>query len=331
MLVRAKTVLLGALCLCWASSALAQTTPAVLKLQVSLDAGAIKVSDIWANAGAKSSTVVGPAPPPGHMIAIEAAQLAYIARLYDVDWRPISGVERTSVERRGRPLTRDEVADPIRRSLVDAGAAPTASIELSNFAPLQVPPMAFPQVTVEAISYDAAGQRFTANLLTVADGMPPERMQVGGRVLDMAAAVVATRRLQPTDVIGPDDVRISQVEARRLSGPPVSDLAAVIGQTPKHAVTAGQPLVAADVGPPVMVAKGATVVMVVETPGMSLAAQGLALSSGGRDDVIQVMNPLSRAVVAARVTSPGRAIITPGSAPLVPPAPATPRSPEVAN
>jgi flagella basal body P-ring formation protein FlgA len=95
-------------------------------------------------------------------------------------------------------------------------------------------------------------------------------------------------------------------------------------------VVAGQPLSAADIGPPVMVAKGQTVVMVVETPGLYLAVQGLALSPGGRDDVIQVMNPLSRAVVAARVTSPGRAVIAPGSTPLVQPG-ATPRNPEVAN
>ena len=43
------------------------------------------------------------------------------------------------------------------------------------------------------------------------------------------------------------------------------------------------------------------------------------------------MNPVSRAVVAARVTGPGRAVIAPGAVPLVPPANATPRSNEVAN
>ena len=40
-------------------------TKAVLKLQIKLDAGVIKVSDLWAGAGAKQDMVVGMAPPPG--------------------------------------------------------------------------------------------------------------------------------------------------------------------------------------------------------------------------------------------------------------------------
>ena len=113
--------------LCWLvliPARAAEPNPAVLRLQVALDAGVIRVSDLWANAGPKADTVIGPAPPPGRSIAIEAGQLAYIARLYDVEWRPTSGVERTAVERAGRPLSRDEVSEPIRRSLVEAGAAP---------------------------------------------------------------------------------------------------------------------------------------------------------------------------------------------------------------
>ena len=105
----------------------------------------------------------------------------------------------------------------------------------------------------------------------------------------------------------------------------------MLGQTPKRTIVAGQPVEDADVGAPIMVPKGATVVLLLDTPNMSLTAQGLALGSGGRGDVIQVMNPLSRAIVAARVTGAGQATIEPGSTPLVPPARATPRSPEVAN
>ncbi|MBC7800383.1 MAG: flagellar basal body P-ring formation protein FlgA, partial [Gemmatimonadaceae bacterium] len=127
------------------------------------------------------------------------------------------------------------------------------------------------------------------------------------------------------------DVRIAQLPARRMSGPVASDPSSVIGQSPRRTIVVGQPLTAADIGPPVMVPKGATVVIVVESPGLSMAAQGLALEAGGRDDVIQIMNPLSRAVVEARITGPGRAVISPGSSPVVAPAKARPRNPEVSN
>ncbi len=289
--------------------------PAVLKLRVELDAGVIKVADIWSNAGTKAETVVGPAPPPGRAIAVEAAQLAYIAKLFDVDWRPVSGAERAAIERLGRPLTRDEVIDPIRRGLIDAGAPANTSVDLADFSPVDVPPMAFPTVTVEGLSYDQAAERFTANLAASCDGMETRRLRVAGRVVQMVAAVVANRRLQPGEVIAAADVRAAQVPERRLATPVLGETALAIGQSPKRVIVAGQPLAAADIGPPMLVAKGDTVVMVVDTPSMYLAVQGLALGEGGRGDIVQVMNPLSRAVVAARVTGPGRAVIAAAGAP----------------
>jgi flagellar basal body P-ring formation protein FlgA len=330
MMAAAKTAFFILLC-CLAGTHAFAAAQAQLRLQVQLDAGVIKVADIWRDAGAKADTVIGVAPPPGRSITIEAAQLAYIAHLYDVNWRPISGVERSVVERAGRPLTRDEMIEPIKRSLVDAGAPPTVTVEFANFAPILVPPRSFPLLAVESLAYDPASQRFFADLVASTEGMQTQRMRVDGRALNMVTAVVAARRLEPGDVIAPSDVRTMQIAERRLAGPAVSDVSQVLGQTPKRTIVTGQPLAVADFGPPLMVQKGATVVIVLETGNMSLASQGLALSSGGRDDMIQVMNPLSRAVVAARVTGPGRAIILPGSTPLVPPTHVSPKNPEVAN
>ena len=93
----------------------------------------------------------------------------------------------------------------------------------------------------------------------------------------------------------------------------------------------GQPIALSEIGPAMMIAKGATVVLTMETPGISIAAQVLAMGSGGSGDTIQVMNPMSRAVVAARVTGPGRAVVAPGGSPLVPTAGQQTHGPEVAQ
>jgi flagella basal body P-ring formation protein FlgA len=290
-----------------------------LRLQVRIDAGLIKVGDLWSDAGPKADAVVGPAPQPGRLIAVEAGQLAYIARLYEVRWRPTSGVERSLIERSGRPLTREEMGEPLKRALAEAGAAASVTIEIPNVEPMLVPPMSIPLVSVEAVSYDPASDRFAASIAVSADGMQTLRSRVSGRLTRTVAAVVASRRLQTGDAIGADDVRVSQYPERRLAAPAVSDIYSVLGQAAKRTVVAGQPLSQADFGPPTLVTKGATVVVSVESPGISLAAQGIALGAGGRDDVVQVMNPLSRSVVAARVIGPGRASINPSSVPLVAP------------
>lgn len=303
-----------------------------LRLQIRIDSGIIKVGDLWSGAGLKADAVVGPAPQPGRSIAVETGQLAYIARIYGVHWRPTSGVERSTIERAGRSLTREELFEPLKRALAEAGASASVTLEIPNVEPMLVPPLSFPLVSVEAVSYDSVSDRFAASVAVSADGMQTLRSRVSGRLARTVAAVIASRRLQAGDAIGPDDVRVSQYPERRLAGPAVSDLSTVLGQAAKRTVVAGQPLSQADFGPPTMIAKGATVVVTVESPGLSLAAQGIALGAGGRDDVVQIMNPLSRSVVAARVTGPGRASINPGSVPLVAPAPpGAPRSPEISQ
>lgn len=325
-----KTVLLVLLCGVFAVSSYARTT-AQLKLQVTLDAGVIKVGDLWADAGVKANTVIGPAPPPGRSITVEAGQLAYIAHLFDVGWRPTSGVERTVIERASRPLSQEEIVEPIRRSLAQAGAPSDATVDLGSTPPILVPPMSFPLVSVEASSFDPASQRFSAEIAVSTDGMQTERTRVSGRVVQLVKALIAARRLEPGDVITAADVRSAQVAARTLLGPVETDLSHVVGQTAKRTIVAGQPLEADNIGSPVMVPKGATVVLVLNTPTMSLTARGLALGSGGQGDVIEVMNPLTRAVVAARVSGAGRATIEPGSAPLVPPSRAMPANSEAMN
>jgi flagella basal body P-ring formation protein FlgA len=161
--------------------------------------------------------------------------------------------------------------------------------------------------------------------------METERARLTGRVVHLVKALVAARRLEPGDVITAADVRSTQVAARSLLGPAESDLSQVVGQTPKRTIVAGQPLERDNVGPPIMVPKGATVTLVLNTPNMSLTARGLALGSGGRGDTIEVMNPLTRAIVAARVSGAGSATIEPGSAPLVPPSRAMQPNPEAMN
>ena len=332
MLTRTRAgLLLLTLAACQAVRPAAAEEPA-LNLQVNVNAGVIVVGDIWHNTGAKATAVVGPAPPPGRSIVIEASQLAYIARLFEVKWKPVSGVERAVVERGGRVLGREEMLEPLRHSLTEQGLPENTSVELTNVTPVLVPPLAFPMVMVEGMSVDTASDRFAANLAISADGMQTQIIRVSGRAVQLVSAVVATRRLPPDNIISASDVRVVQLPERQLGSDVARSLGQVVGQSARRVVPVGQPVALADIGPPMMIAKGATVVLLMETPGMSIAAQGVAMGAGGSGDMIQVMNPLSRAIVAARVTAPGRAVITPGSSPLIPPAgQQTHSSPEVSQ
>ena len=81
-----------------------------------------------------------------------------------------------------------------------------------------------------AYRYDAAGERFLASITVSTDAMQTQRMRVSGRVLQMVSAVVATRRLQADEIIGPADVRPTSLPARRLAGPVIAEPGLAIGQ-----------------------------------------------------------------------------------------------------
>ena len=66
-----------------------------------------------------------------------------------------------------------------------------------------------------------------------------------------------------------------------------------------------------------MIERGNTVQLVLDSPGLQLTAQGLAMEPAGVGDVVPVLNPASHMMVRAEVTGPGRARVLPGTAPVL--------------
>ncbi|MFM7415489.1 MAG: hypothetical protein ACKO51_06845, partial [Alphaproteobacteria bacterium] len=136
----------------------------------------IRVSDIF-EGSPNGDVVVGAAPNPGQRYVIEAAQLAAIARRFNVEWRPTSGAERNVIERPGRALSREAAIEVLRAELLGLGLPADAELELSAFTPPVLPLNAMPRLSAEGGNYEAASNRFAATLMVMADGMPSIRMR----------------------------------------------------------------------------------------------------------------------------------------------------------
>lgn len=266
----------------------------------------VRLSDLFENAGPRGSAVLGPAPAPGARLVVEAQQLAAIARGQGLAWRPVTGTERTVLERPGRAIPREEVLGTLRAALRSQGLEEEAELELQGFAPALVPERAFVQLAVEAASLDAAAGRFAATLAIAADGMPTQRMRVAGRVVPTVPMLVAVRRLAVGEVVRAQDVRLVRVPASRLRPGAAQAVDGVVGQALRRPAAADQPLLLADLAAPIAVERGQTVTMVFEIPGMVLTAQGRAMDAAARGASVTVMNLASRTVVEAQVIAPGR-------------------------
>ena len=67
---------------------------------------------------------------------------------------------------------------------------------------------------------------------------------------------------------------------------------------------------------PSMVQKGATVLMMLDSPGIALTAQGQAMEAGAIGERIRMLNPVSHAVIEAEVIGPDRVRVAPNAVPL---------------
>ncbi len=289
-------------------------TAASLRTQVTLTAPVVRLSDLFEDAD-DAARILGAGPAPGARVVVEARQLAAIARQFGVDWRPASGTERVVIDRPGRMLPREEVIAALRGALQGLGAESDAVIELPSYAAPLMPPDGKAQISVEQIDQDGTG-RFTAQLAIIAEGAELQRMRLSGTVVQTIELPVPDHKLAAGTVIRPGDLRLARIRTTAIRGEPVHTIEQAVGQSVRVAAMPGQPLVLTDLVRPVMVAKGAMVVMRLSAPGIQLLGQGRALEQGAFGERILVLNPGSKAIVEAEVIGHDRVSVAPGSSPV---------------
>jgi flagella basal body P-ring formation protein FlgA len=296
-MMRAVLVLLGLLV---AAPALAQAPSP--RARVTIDAATVTLGDLFENAGPRAEATLGPGPAPGRRFVVESPQLAAIARDYGLAWRPLAGDERVVVERPGRAMRREEALGPLMAELVSLGADPALEPDIPGFQPPVLPANApEPRVAVDNASWDQRSQRFAATLVIVAEGMPTLRQPVAGRTVAMRDTVVATRALRAGDALRAEDLDIERVPVDRARPGAAEAAAPLLGQRLRRAVPAGQALTPADVVLVAAVQRDAPIMLVHESPGLSLTAQGRALEEGHVGRTVPVLNLATGGVVLAQV------------------------------
>ncbi len=297
------------------ATAISGSAAAVLRPMTELRGSAIRLSDLFEGLGSTPDRLLGAAPAPGGRIVVEAAQLGAIARQYGVDWHSASTADRAVLQRAGRLLPRAAIQDAVRAALVAAGAGADCDIDLPGFIPPMVPVESAATSIVTGMEYDHDTGRFAAMLSIAGTGMEPLTSRIAGRADDMTTVPVAAARLPAGTLVQPDDLRMARVRAS-LGRDAALEISAIVGKELRHPAMAGQPLKLAELIPPILVQKGNAVQMTLETAGIMVVAQGLALEAGGLGTRLHVINTSSRAVLEAEVTGMGQVRVRPESAPV---------------
>jgi len=290
--------------------------PAILRPNAVLEGDVLRLSDLFDNAGPRAQTVIAAAPLPGRRMVLETQNLVNIARQNGVPWRPLTGTDRIVVERPGRPIPRQDIEAMLREELARHGVDPEMELELPGLIPPMIPAGAWFQLAVEGISVEQPGSRFQATLVVLADGMGAQRTRIAGRAVATVPVVVATRRLALGELIGRNDARLIRMRAERVRPGHAQQLDQVVGMELRRPMAVEQGFAVVDLGPPSIVQKNALVTLQLESPGISLTAQGRALEAGARGASVPVMNLQSRNIVEGIAIAPGRVRVTMGTIPM---------------
>jgi flagellar basal body P-ring formation protein FlgA len=133
---------------------------------------------------------------------------------------------------------------------------------------------------------------------------------------DQTDVVVPAHDIARGAVLTEGDLTTKSIAVTRVSDGIIRNASDAAGREAKRALRAGEFLRNSDLKRPTLVAKGANVTMIFESPGIHLMAVGRALAEGGEGDSIAVLNPTSYRQVVAVVMGPGTVRV--GPAPMAP-------------
>ncbi len=116
-----------------------------------------------------------------------------------------------------------------------------------------------------------------------------------------ADIVVPARTIRARELIVADDL------ANKTANVPgaISDPWEIIGLEARAALYPGRPIRPGDVGPPAIVDRNDTVLLIFTHGGLEIIAEGRALGRGGEGDLVRAMNTTSRMTVSGTVRPDG--------------------------
>ena len=273
----------------------------------------IVLGDLFLNTGEKSEIPVGYAPDLGRRAVYDANWLNRLARAHQLDWQATSRFDRVIVERASQTIEFGAIEAELMAALALAGVDVGHEVVIDNRGiRLSIPVNTPATVEFRELRYDRITGRFTGKVGAPA-GEPVAFAAISGRVHETVDVPVPLRRIARGEVIREDDLAWIKFRVGRLTRDTVMDLEAIVGMTPRRALSPDKPIPGSDIQRPVVIAKNSIVIMTLRVANMIISAQGRAMDDGAMGDTIRVMNTHSQRIIDAEVSGPDAVIVWSGT------------------
>ncbi|MBX2831435.1 MAG: flagellar basal body P-ring formation chaperone FlgA [Rhodospirillales bacterium] len=247
---------------------------------------------------------VAHAPQPGKQIILDYRWLYGIAQRHDVNWRPRTTADQVLVTRASQVITIDEIRDYVEIALIDHGIQKPFTVDLSseNFQ-IHLPVDAQNDITISSIEVNSRTQRFVAGVTTGAHTAQQRTYRISGKYYPMSTVPVLVEPVSRGHIIRPDQVEYRDFRTERVPSNAIRDINDVIGKEVIRPTNPDEPMMFRDLTNPILVRRGALVIIRLVTANMSLTARGKALENGSKGDVIRVVNQTSNKTIQVEVVA----------------------------
>lgn len=276
----------------------------------------VRIGDLVENAGAVAGVPIFRAPDLGQTGSVPVASVLEAVRgqhLLGLDTRGLSAI---AVTHAARAITAKDIEGRILSSLAGKYGLPDATnlaiVFDNDVRTMEVEATATDELTVIHLNFDQRTARFDAALdlpgSAIARRLP---LRFTGVVSETFAAIVPTHEIAQGQLLKASDLGTERRPKVALTATTLTSLEQAQGLAAKHALQAGQVLRQADVAKPELVARGDTVTIVFQVPGIVLSVVGKANEAGALGDVINVINVQSKHTIQATVIGPDRVSVNP--------------------
>jgi len=145
----------------------------------------------------------------------------------------------------------------------------------------------------------------TDNLKEQGSSAPERIVHVWGEVEYLCPSVVASRILQPGEVIAPADVKLMPRWVNNFAEVGFSDIDSVVGQEASRGISASMVIEPSMVRKLQLVKRNELITVSATMGRIQASLQGKALSDGGLGDIISVRNESSSRIIRCRVDGAG--------------------------
>ena len=282
-------------------------TAVTLKSDVEVNRFAVKLSDLFIGVPAEIDRDIAQAPLPCRPAVYSQEVLNKLADTYRLDWQPQGDADHTVVTSACTRISSDMIRNAVIAKIKEDGDARDKNFDVAFDAhnlEIDLPANQKPDFDLDNFTYDPINKYFRADL-TAQTPRGPYMTQITGRVSVKRNVPILAHRLESGTTIVANDLDWVQIPEERVTADVITEATQLVGRELRRDISEGQIIRSHDVVPPRLVQRGSLVVMKIETPFITITAQGKAQEDGADGDTVRITNTQSNRVVEGVVTGPG--------------------------